>query len=619
MANDSFFISTKNSEDQNQIGVISDFGGNHNYSVSVIDKVTDRYKYSGDYKAECNSYETYESFLSDYAHLLNENSYSDNYKAEDYIVDPESLSEGENSEFNTTIDIFAIQIVCFIILFIVLLYYLLQQAKTISIMKLHGYSSYRICYELFARQFTLVFLVAFVTIGILMSFVPDNTGLFASGVFWRSFGTYLALLVILSVVCIIYANRTSITYAIKGRKPTTAIVVFNGIFKIAASVATVAIATGLLANMNLGRYKKQSLSNWAFSSDYGVFYPIYVGKDKEAFRKGEDPDDIPMYELYSFLNKEMESIYMDSSIYTPDNLDANKNNDIIKTIKINPNYLLQFPVYDENSQRILINEQEEQTIYLVPEQYKDKEDYNREYFTEVRRQFHDVLHVDYYKQQPKEKSKELVFIYTRQGQNIFSMNMDVFPDNNNMIVDPIIQVMTEANSLVPDRFYGSSSNQPLFVKLADSDIELTYAKVVPILKKLGLDDNLTSLVKPNELALREINSLKVYIDSLSIALFGVIAILFIILFQSAYILFQRDKYDYFIKKAFGYPYLCRYSRIFAMIALTNLIEFVLCLIFVREAFYTPFLFKLMFEWLSLIGLIRYHERKNLIEMLKEGV
>lgn len=562
MLNKDLFISTNNTNNENQIGIISDFGSNHYYSIYVIDRVLDNYKYPGIYKLEAKSKNNYYNFLNDYVNYINdyikdfsyknkqEFKIEDGFKIDNYLID--KSTDNFNGQENITIknsnkNIF--QLISFIIILLSLIYYLFYNSKEISVLKLNGYSTYHISYKIFIESFNIISLLSFLIILIAMFFVKDNNFEFYKKVIFDIFLNYVLLLIILFLISLIYIKKINITYSVKGQNSTLLIFIINSAIKVVISIVILITLTNIWTNLNLLKLKEKNLANWEIVSDYAVFYPIKVGDDKDSITAGNYPLDLPTYELYPYLNKNMESIYINSFQYTQNILNAEKDKkDIIKTIKINPNYLKKFPVYDENSNLISIDENIEESIFLIPEQYKDKEEYNLNYFLNERKRFHDNLHVDYYNYAPKENSKKVKFIYTKKNQDIFSINPNVFPNNNNLIKDPIIQVLTEANSLVPDRTYTSLSNQTLFIKLVDSNVLDTYSKIFPHLEKHKLNDNLPSLVKHNELIMNELNFLKESINIILLVFFISTILLIIILFQNIYLHFETNKYEFFLKK-----------------------------------------------------------------------
>ncbi|MED4165004.1 DUF1430 domain-containing protein, partial [Halalkalibacterium halodurans] len=312
------------------------------------------------------------------------------------------------------------------------------------------------------------------------------------------------------------------------------------------------------------------------------------------------------------------AIYIDSDIYTEDSLEINAGNNIIRYITVNPNYLDKYPIFDTEGNKIDINEENEHAVFLVPEQYKKKEDFNLDYFTSVREDRY-KLHRDFYNQTDKAKSKKIDFIYMKSGQKIFSMNPDVMPNNNNNIVDPIIQVMTEGNALVPDIHYTSSSNQTLFIKLINNDSELTYKQLLPKLQEYKLDDNFPYLVQSNEVILSEINDLNSEAKTIGYILLFMFLILIMLLFQNIYLQFERNKFEFFLKKTFGHTFVGKYKKVLLLLLLTNLLEFIGGMFLIDSSFFIIFIVKVLIELGLVILLIIYFERKNTVQVLKEGV
>ncbi|WP_193373878.1 hypothetical protein [Brevibacillus sp. CF112] len=99
-----------------------------------------------------------------------------------------------------------------------------------------------------------------------------------------------------------------------------------------------------------------------------------------------------------------------------------------------------------------ISEDTSDFILLVPEKYRNKEKEILDYFTKVRKNLVEVDENRFQVEVPdRVRNQRLSIIWTANNQKIFSFNPEVFPLENNMIVDPIIRVVTEKNSLVADK------------------------------------------------------------------------------------------------------------------------------------------------------------------------
>ncbi|TPE69211.1 DUF1430 domain-containing protein [Halalkalibacterium halodurans] len=607
------FISTDETASKDQVGVISNFGGKNTYSIHVLDNVIANYKYSGLYRVETTSKEQYDEFINDYVSYVNDAT-GENFSPEMYT----NITRSTKMELNNVIDTEIIGIFFVTIMIFTFLFYLIARTKEISVMKLNGYTIKSICSRIFVQFFTKVFLVSSLIIIPWMFFIEDNSYGFVNKVYITNFIIYVILIVVLTSLCFLYAKNIRIASSIKGKKPIGIVAILNGIFKVVVSIIILIIAVNLLQNLTQINQKQNSLNNWSEFHNYGVFYPVKTGNDSSVIREGKYPLDIPTYKLYSYLNQKFQAIYIDSDIYTEDSLEINAGNNIIRYITVNPNYLDKYPIFDTEGNKIDINEENEHAVFLVPEQYKKKEDFNLDYFTSVREDRY-KLHRDFYNQTDKAKSKKIDFIYMKSGQKIFSMNPDVMPNNNNNIVDPIIQVMTEGNALVPDIHYTSSSNQTLFIKLINNDSELTYKQLLPKLQEYKLDDNFPYLVQSNEVILSEINDLNSEAKTIGYILLFMFLILIMLLFQNIYLQFERNKFEFFLKKTFGHTFVGKYKKVLLLLLLTNLLEFIGGMFLIDSSFFIIFIVKVLIELGLVILLIIYFERKNTVQVLKEGV
>ncbi len=614
MMNPDRFISTDKTASKDQVGVIKNFGGKNSYSIHVLDNITANYKYSGLYKLEAASEEQYNKFIHDYVSYVNKAIGKNYFRPEMYT----NITRSTKTEINNAMDTKMIAIFFVAIMILTFLFYLIARTKEISVMRLNGYTIKSISSKIFIQFFTKVFLASSLILIPWMFLIKDNNFGFVKKVYITNFIIYVILIVVLISLCFLYAKNIRIASSIKGKKPIGIIAILNGIFKVVVSIMILIMAVNLLTNLTQINQKQNSLHHWSEFHNYGVFYPVKTGNDSDVIREGKYPLDIPAYKLYSYLNQKFHAIYIDSDLYTEDSLKLNARHNIIKYIEVNPNYLNKYPILDTEGNKIVINEENEHTVILVPEQYKKKEDFNLDYFTSVREEMY-KLHRDFYHQADKAKSTKIDFIYMKSGQKIFSMNPDVMPNNNNNIVDPIIQVMTEGNALVPDIHYTSSGNQTLFIKLINSDSERTYKQLLPKLQEFKLDDNLPYLVKSNEVILSEINDLHSEAKTIGYILLFMFLILTILLLQNIYLQFERNKFEFFLKKAFGHTFVEKYKKVLLLLLLTDILEFIGGIFLIDSNFFNIFIVKVLIELGLVILIIIYFERKNTVQVLKEGV
>lgn len=610
------FISTKDTKNENQIAVIKNFGGKHNYSIYTIDKLLESNTYPGRYKAECLTQEQFDNFINSYISYITKDSSVTYDNPDEFIA---SIEENTNITTESSSDIFIIFSFCMLILLLTFIFYLISQTKAISIMKLNGYTNKEIKNNILNLLYIKVFIVTNSLLIIASLAIYDNSIEFLFEFIVKNLIAFMLSFLILEIVCSTYIKYIKITYCIKGKKPLNIIIVVNLIFKMVVSVIVIVIGSNLLVNLHDISMKKENLNNWKTASNYGVFYPILTGDDTDKLRAGEDVLDVPSYNLYSYLDIVVKAIYVKSDQYSINNMSSTSNSSgYIRSMRVNTNYLDEYPIYSESGEKVSVSNNNTSTIYLIPEKYKENEQEFKEYFQKERKDFHNI-HTDYYGQMAKPDIEKIDFIYTKSNQKVFSFNTEVFPENNNVIIDPIIQVMTEGNILVPDTFYTSTSKQTLFIPLKNMDTKLTYSHIENELKKNFLNDNFPHIVKINDVILENINNIEKEIIIIRTMLVIIIVILFVTLVQFIYLLFQKNKFELFLKKSFGYSFMQKYKVMYSILGFTNIIELIICMMFSIESIIFLFLYKIILEVVLISGLIIYFEEFNVIKVLKEGI
>lgn len=609
------FISTQQTKSNSQIGMIEDFGGGHNYSVYPIDKLIEQQTFSGRYKAECANEKDFEQFLESYVRYARTDS---RVGSTYYIEEMEDTTNIQNTGKNNVLFIF---IFCMALLLLTCIFYLVSQTKGISVMKLNGYTVKQIKNTIFSLLYIKCVLCVHIFVCIIsLIIIHDITIDFILELSIFNGIAFAISYLILDRICSIYAKYTKITYCIKGKKSLGIIITFNLCFKVIISIIIMSIAGSLLLKLDDVSLKQENLQNWKMASHYGVFYPIKTGNDTEQLRAGEDVLDLPTYQLYiNYLEPTLKAIYVNSIEYRMDSIQETVGKSgYIRNMYVNTNYLDLFPIYDEDGKKIEIDNSEKNSIFLVPEKYRENEEQIFQYFSEFRQEFYE-LHKEFYGQSDKVDASKIKIIYTQNDQSVFSFNIDVFPENNNMIIDPIIMVMTSGNTLVPDASYMSSSNMKLFIPLVNMDAKATHNMIEEKLKEYDLDDNFPYLVKIDDFILKNISEVETELLVLKAMIGVVIVLLVIVITQFIYLLFQKNKFEMFLKKSLGYGYFQKYGSSYGILIGTNFIEFVVSFFLYNNVIIWIFLFKITIEILLAMILIMYFERKNVVKVLKEGI
>lgn len=164
---------------------------------------------------------------------------------------------------------------------------------------------------------------------------------------------------------------------------------------------------------------------------------------------------------------------------------------------VNPNFLSASNIQDADGRPISISEIEERWVVLVPSMYASYESAIRSYFEEYRaasapRSQSEVLGLEV---PPHLSDQDVELKWIADGTRVFSFNPEVRPNDDHYVENPIIEVVTMRNSYEIDRMNVVTGDYGAAMKVVSlEDPSVTYQRLVPILERLRLDDNLTGLV-----------------------------------------------------------------------------------------------------------------------------
>jgi hypothetical protein len=221
-------------------------------------------------------------------------------------------------------------------------------------------------------------------------------------------------------------------------------------------------------------------------------------------------------------------------------------------IVVNPNYLKKYPLYDINNKEIFIEESEKNYVVLVPYKYKEAE-------KDIKRLFQ--LWLD---GSPKDvRNQAIKIIWTKPNQKLFSMSIDVNPNEGNYVVDPIVHVLTKSNGTLDEYRILAIKSNPFKIKINDN---LDPRKTInPVLEKFGYDryvDNVSTVGEQIDSKAKDTKKVIAYL-SLTIALLGVCVA--IIIFQSIYNFFEKYKHIIAIRRLNGYKKIDKYKEHFILV------------------------------------------------------
>ncbi len=561
------FLSTDDTGRPYQVGRLVLFGPGPRAEIRTLQQVDTYLPASGRYWVEAPTPEAYNTFVERFTDAINERLPQDaprHYAPEDFKGEPSGGGTGGAVE-NFGIwghDLFKyvpqIRYLAATMTLVLLVYYSFQIAKRIGILKMHGASNLRVWYAGVGRLVIGLFLLSLGLSLAAAMVTADNRAAFALDVA-RSQATLYGLVAVASVALYLYSARVRISDAIKRRKDTAGIFGMNLLIKAGWSVMLVILIAGVWYQLDSLRQQEAMYQYWQQtpqSRQYGIFAPASVGHDllgvtgdpsswSREFTRGE--------ELYPLVNAEG-ALYIEASQYEESALRLPLSPGFIRSIRVNPNYLHQFPLRDASQQPVAIDEGTTDWVILVPEQFRDREQQILSFFQERRHLA--IANVERFAgavvpEQIREQQVRIVWL--EPGQRVFSLDPAVFPDEGNVILDPIIEVMTEHNGVALDRMnmVTGSVNGALKVPLIDDDPALTYQHWQPQLERLGLNDEMRQLQTVDQAIAYKIETLRRLMAGLAAVIVMLIGASLLLVTQNLTIYFTRYRQRIMVRRLFG--------------------------------------------------------------------
>ena len=609
---DEEFYSSYNTNDPNQIGLIKDFGNNDNIKIKSFDSLYRSFSVSGVYYAELPKDLSADDFLSVLIKRINHD-LDTTYTVENFKYSSQSQINNIQEPLKI-LDTISFMII--IVSILVITFYILQNSKKISIYKLNGISNIRIWMTIVQNHLNKSYIYASV-IMIIISIINKLPYTFTLSLIFRQIIYYIIFSVFL-LIPYTFILKSNLNFNIKNKDNDAYLIKFNFLVKIIFISIITSISAGILLNIKSLIKDLDNISQWEVSKDYGVIYPVLFGNndiDDEYF-------DVDFSnKLYNYLNKNG-ALYIDAGEFQ-DDIEVGPEFNRHFTMTANINYLNKVNIKDEHNNNISISENETSWIVLVPEKYKSEEHKIINDIKFLREGSYNFENDDMNHKINKDEfmNQEIKIIWTKNNQNLFSFNPDVNTSNKNMVNDPIIEVITENNSLVSDKYgtWGNGGSSPLKVKLINNSTIDTYNDLLPLFKELGLDDNFTTIINLNDLILSRISELKNDIK-ISLTIVIMIFVCFLVIeLQNIIIIFNKYKQKFIIKRSFGIGKFKAYKEFFNIFIGSYIIQ--ILLLFVSNIG-IPFDFIKITSLIYIVDLIfilvsiSILESKNKIKVLK---
>lgn len=524
-------------------------------------------------------------------------------------------------------------IIVFLLVILLVVFDLISRFKDVGVKKLNGYSDKKLKFEYFRSIGVLYFISSVVSYSFLsILFLKFKSVLYIDLVF-RSLIITSMLFVLICLIILIplrFMNKITLGSAIKNMKPVQIIKRFNYGFKIIFTLILIGLFIyGLKIYLPVYSFYFENLKKWEAARDYAQV-------DLHYYDQNDDFDHIIWHgiqhkKLCLYVN-DMGGIQM----FVKD-LDVSQESDprkreeenyISNSVLINNNYLRKHPIMDINGNVIKIDENERVHHILVPEKYAylEKEilkTYEKYYFflydlpqdviEEGKRIEQELI-----RKEPELFGNEpdtIKVIFIKNGQGLFTYDMNVYPESNNMIYDRIVEINTRGAYKGGD----ISPNSGYFIKVTNP--EEPFLSISEKVNELGLEAYFYDAYSVYGYVAGEVNQ---YIGILSqVAVIFTIAgiTIAILIAYSIMIYMEKEKMDLSVKLLNGYGFLERHGKKLLCTILFYIL-FIPTIYFVRNSMIELRAVGILLAGILILDLlvsiifIKIYEKRNIKDILK---
>ena len=544
------YVSSVESDDQNLVGVMDVFADDTDVTIKFF---TDNEIKSG--------------FFNHYFKLTLVN--DDEYQLLKNELEFAGISVIETDtsfeSYSNSLIIIAAFVIIAAVCISICLYELLNSYKRIGVQKLMGIPDHEIYLKWIGKVCITACSAAVISMTILSVFYFNHFEVlyfkFAVKVLRYYLIALIMLLTVVSLPCF-YIRKIHPSEMLKNKKPVSAINAMNLIFKtIVAAVAVVLLVISVSNYNNIRTYYSDNYKKWENTKDYYV-----ISRWSTSYYTDPWDDEVKKaaYESYLYFNQRG-ALIADFDEYTEENLELNmpyNENKIYLAANatINPNYLKQNTILDENNNPVEIEENEENYILLVPEQYKPVQQEILEWFGSR------------FEREPK-------IIWIKDEQDAFTYRIDIGTDNFNCVKNAIFLVLTTGNITLENWYYqGKYTGDPIKIK-GEPGLEIQQEEVLEKLYNY-YDKGKSTLEISNvyESVAAQIDETVSNTRWMLIVCFGLCIVLISIIAQNQYLFFEENSQRIVVKHLLGINILKRYKGYFINTAISWLAVLFIALI-----------------------------------------
>ena len=592
-----YFLSTANTGNNNQIGKLNEFAGDHNFEIRTL------WDMCKDNTLTLSGYVTVQLPNDNIQEFINELEAEINIK--------EGIELFEKSDVNFTNNDKNAKYILYSLYFILLLlvvYDSLRNYKKVGIEKLLGYSNKDIWLFTIRNIFiTQVISISIVTICMSMYLFKEiNTYMFT---FLYNliihYAKQLILILFLSSLPYGYILSIKVSDMIKNKKNTKEIIVVNTIIKCVLTSIIIVMSLNIITNfIRIKNVYNSSFEKWEEVRKYECI----SGCNIEGNIYFSDEMDEKLKSLYMDSNKRG-AILAEFNNYTEafrqfNSVEVGEEYKINFAI-VNVNYLLMNEIKDEYGNRINISENEKKNILLLPEIYKNKE---KEVID------HYLMILSSNKDGKKINIDDMKIIWIKDNQELFSYNIEVNPKENNMVNNSIYMIMTEANLMGKAYQYVMNFTGAPFKILKDDSYDLKN-----FLNEVIGGNYEYTITSADEQIASEVDSVKEIVKYNSLGILLVLIGVLLIITQNIYNYVEQYKRDIFIKNIHGYSFFMKYKLSILINIICGILSSILAITIVKDNFLSIMmisLFMLIIEMIFWITILKIMEKRKIINVIK---
>lgn len=557
------FLATQDTGQAAQVGVLEDINHNDAVYVRPLAAALASLPAPGEYGVECAQPDACSQFLDQ---IREEFSRLGAHIVSDQLEETTTTVRGEISPAVTPWTWSLIWAVV-VAVGILAAFRQLYESKRTAVLALHGHSTLHAWFLVSGRVTLVTMLAAGAGTIAAAALVPGGTPAMAVTVAANVIGA-TSLAVMATLASTAYIRTLNLPQALKNRKDTRLLVWLSLALKFGIATAVIVMGATAAAQYGAMSAAQARLGSWQATAQYGVFVPKGVGLDLDELQTGGlASTSAEVHDLYPQLNSQG-ALFIDATQYETEAL-AHGPVDGFSWITVNPNYLAVYPITGENGKPVVVDDTTTDWILLVPSSLHDQaraitDSFQRSRTGDSTTESAASLEKRLFGQEVPAaiRNQRVRVVWTADHQEVFAFNPEVAPEQGNRITDPIVAVMTTANSAGIDRMNGVSGSPgaAIKVKLVDGDAAATLTQLQGTLRRLNLDDNLTHLVTLNDYAFVELQLAQEGLSDAVSKLLLTLALFVLIAVQSATLLFEQNARRVVVKRLHGLPFVRRHTH-----------------------------------------------------------